>query len=106
MIKDVIVYICTFIENQDFNGEDIVITFEPDDTSKNPQREITSNISITDDTINEASELFILKMTLEDAVNLRGVLLKKNSVTLCRITDNDCEYLKLLISSVHCVIQH
>ncbi len=49
-------------------------------------------VPITDDTINEAQEeLFVVHLTLGESMNAGGINIIRE-VSLCRITDDDCEY--------------
>ena len=88
----------------DFCAEDVLVRFEADEAYMRPQHDVSANISITDDNINEADQVFILYLKSETAGG--NVLLQQRQSSLCRIIDNDrtydCSYLmkRSLINNV------
>ena len=74
----------------DFSTKPLTITFMADESD--PQHEISARISIMDDTVNEADQVFIVSIELEHALVNTSVWLDRRPSTLCRIVDNDCKY--------------
>lgn len=72
----------------DFSGEFVFVTFEADEKSASSQNEVTTNIDIIDDKINEAEQSFILEIDIEQSTSIP---LLRRPTTLCKIIDNDGE---------------
>lgn len=79
----------------DFCGQSVFVTFEADETFTESVFEITAQINITDDNINEAEQIFVVGMELEYALENTSVLLERRPSSLCRIIDNDRKYVIL-----------
>ncbi len=65
------------------------MTFEADETYMWPQYDNIAYFNVTDDNINEADQIFILHLELENAYMNGNVLLQRRQNSLCRIIDND-----------------
>ncbi len=79
----------TLIEQEDFIGDTVLATFYADDSSEDPQTEALAYINIVDDNINEASQVFILKLDYEDNQFISDIFLNKRHLSLAKIQDND-----------------
>ena len=89
--------------NLDFSGEVVLVTFEPDEKSASSKNEVTTSINITDDNINEAEQIFLLEINIEQSLSFP---LLRRPTTLCKIIDNDGENIDtkywLLHASYYC----
>lgn len=69
----------------DFCGTAVLVMFEADETL-DPQAEVTAYINITDDSINEGEQVFMLEMETE---TILGNSTQQKLYSLCKIIDND-----------------
>ena len=78
-----------FVGNLDFSGKEVLVTFEADDTNIRPRYDSIAHINVTDDNINEADQVFILRLELEHSSVKGDVLLQLRPSSLCKIIDDD-----------------
>lgn len=81
----------TLAVDLDFSGEVVLVTFHADETLANPLYEVTSYINITDDSINEAEQVFLLKMEVDSLLDNSSIPLQQKPLSLCKIIDDDGE---------------
>ena len=73
----------------DFSTMPIQITFPADELADNPTEQITVNIALVDDMIDEADrEYFVLYLSLKNGASSLGLILG-TTVSLGGIDDND-----------------
>ena len=76
----------------DFNSSVITLTFEADEEL--PIYEMNAPVPVTDDAINEATEqVFVVHLQLVYSEDPATVGLNLRNSSLCRIIDNDREYI-------------
>lgn len=73
---------------RDFSMESVDVTFEADARER---AEKTVSIVITDDEINEATQYFIIELSVKEVIDTSTVSLVTRNTTLGVIHDNDRE---------------
>ena len=83
-----VLYVCnTSAVGSDFCGEAVVLIFKADETLANPMAEATAYINITNDSINEADQVFVVEMQIQNGLDNSSALLLEHSI--CKIIDDD-----------------
>ena len=77
---------------EDFANNTVTVTFEVDETRGSGLFSILLAVPITDDAINEATEVFAIQMELVGNVDPSMITLVSPAVALCTIVDDDCKY--------------
>ena len=72
--------------------ENTIVQIFPADEGLDPQNDVDTPITVFDDDIDEADQVFIANLVISGAVNTSQVLIERRSST-CIIDDNDREYL-------------
>ena len=82
-------FIIIYVVDVDFSGDIILVTFEADEASRVAQSEVTVFVNIIDDSINEADQVFVVELRMQE--NTSNVVFR-NPFSLCKITDDDCKW--------------
>ncbi len=87
-VTDCVVFTCSY-SDRDFSSVTHDLTFPLTDSAQTETALVT--ISLTNDEINEGTEVFVVMLELVDAVDASRVDLSVRNVSLCCIRDDDCK---------------
>ncbi len=79
-----------YIDLQDFNPTVLTVTFPADEAPSDTVFDLDVPITIIDDDIDEAEQIFIVYFEVIDAIN-ENLMLSERKVAICRIVDDDRE---------------
>ena len=76
---------------EDFVNRVINVTFEADESRSSSVLSVLVAIPVINDDVNEATEVFAVKLVLTDSVNPDMITLSSPAASLCTIVDDDRE---------------
>ena len=94
----VVFELCLLAEHKDFIGDSVTVTFQADDTLDEPIIEAIAYVNIIDDNINEANQVFLVKLDFNDGLKFSRIFLERRQSSLAKIIDNDRKY------NVYCIL--